>query len=103
MEVSDQLKVTGQMVYPPGGREDEICSHAATAEPWKGTQLHRTRSAAGGRRALNGGLANNCLKMSHWRVSLPPISAEKVNCSWPEVRNWKEVDMNSHKSRSINT
>lgn len=27
MEVSDQLGVTGQMVYPPGGREDEICSH----------------------------------------------------------------------------
>lgn len=26
MEVLDQLKVTGQMVYPPGGREDEICS-----------------------------------------------------------------------------
>lgn len=31
-----------------------------------------------------------------------PISAEKGNCSWPEVRNWKEADTNSHKSSRIN-
>lgn len=96
MEVSDQLEVTGQMVCPPGGPEDEICSH----ERGHGSTGHARQQEE--EELLTVGLQTTASKCPTEEPPSQPISAEKVNCSWPEVRNWKEADTNSHKSRRIN-